>query len=323
MGQAIAGRRSGATRARNVFIRLGLALMATALSPARATTENLPHAGHGICADGGSGDRVVNAELAGVPAILRIPARVSKAPIILWHGFGPPASEQALMQAFPLDAVPAVKVYLGLPMFGKRTPAGGTDELIRRQREDVGLLVFKPVVVAAADELPRVIEALKEQHCMRAGDKIGLLGFSAGGASVLLSLAGRAVPAGAAVLLNPSTGLTASIEAFEHATGLSYAWTSESRALAKRADAIEHVAEIARGNPPPAILFVRGEKDDVLSRSGASELRSALESRYAQVHQGQRFRYSVFDDLPHNLSSGPALDELHRQVSAWFNRYLH
>ncbi len=44
-------------------------------------------------------------------------------PIVLWHGFGPPASEQALMEALPLDEVPAVKVYLGLPMFGSRAPA--------------------------------------------------------------------------------------------------------------------------------------------------------------------------------------------------------
>src|SRR5262245_57576341 len=33
--------------------------------------------------------------LGGVPAILRIPAQVTKPPIILWHGFGPPASEAA------------------------------------------------------------------------------------------------------------------------------------------------------------------------------------------------------------------------------------
>ena len=69
-----------------------------------------------------SGERIVSTVLAGVPAILRIPAQAQKPPIVLWHGFGPPASEQALMQALPLDEVPAVKVYLGLPLFGKRAP---------------------------------------------------------------------------------------------------------------------------------------------------------------------------------------------------------
>src|SRR5690348_6637870 len=84
-----------------------------------------------------SGEHIVSTVLAGVPAILRIPARTQKPPIVLWHGFGPPASEQALMQALPLDDVPAVKVYLGLPLFGQRAPAAGMDELARRQKEDV------------------------------------------------------------------------------------------------------------------------------------------------------------------------------------------
>lgn len=304
------------------FVCLALAFISMTTVQARAATGYPPRENHGVCADDGSGDRVVNAELAGVPALLRIPAKVSKPPIVLWHGFGPPASEQALMQAFPLDDVPAIKVYLGLPLFGRRAPTGGIDELIRRQREDIGLLVFKPVVVGAADELPRVVEALEQQHCMQAGDKIGLLGFSAGGASVLLSLARHAVPAGAAVLLNPSTGLTASVQAFEHATGLSYTWTPESRALAQRTDAVDHAAEIATGNPPPAILVVRGEKDDVISQTSASRLEEALASGYARVHRSERFRYSAFDDLPHNLGIPATNDELHDQVSAWFNSYL-
>jgi hypothetical protein len=57
----------------------------------------------------------VTTTLAGVPVIVRFPNSVTKPPIILWHGFGPPASEGALMAALPLDDVPAVKVYLGLP----------------------------------------------------------------------------------------------------------------------------------------------------------------------------------------------------------------
>ena len=70
-------------------------------------------------------------------------------PVILWHGFGAPGSEAAMMDALPLDDVDAVKVYLGLPLFGARAPAGGMKELARRQAEDVGTEVFKPVVVGA------------------------------------------------------------------------------------------------------------------------------------------------------------------------------
>ncbi len=304
------------------FAWLGLAFfyITTAQAQAAANAPVLPD--QGVCTHDELGDRIVTTDLAGVPAILHIPDKVLVAPIVLWHGFGPPANEQALMRAFPLDDVPAITVYLGLPLFGSRAPTGGTNELVRRQREDVGLQVFKPVVVGAADELPHVVEALKRQSCMQASDRIGLLGFSAGGAAVLLSLAQHDVAVGAAVLLNPSIGLTTSVQAYEHATGLTYSWTPESRALAKRTDATEHAAQIAAGNPPPALLVVQGAKDDVLSQTSASQLEKALAARYAHVRQSERFRYSVIDDLPHNLTGAATDDALHREVSAWFNRYL-
>jgi len=303
-----------------IFAWLARVFICSAALQAEAATDDSPQPDHGVCTHDELGDRIVSTDLAGVPAIVHIPDKVLAPPIILWHGFGPPASEQALMRMFPLDDVPAIKVYLGLPLFGKRAPAGGTDELVRRQREDVGLQVFKPVVVGAADELPRVVAALERQSCMRRGDRIGLLGFSAGGAAALLSLAERKVPLGVAVLLNPSTGLTASVQAYEHATRQTYAWTAESRALAKHTDALEHAAEIAAGNP--AILIVHGAKDDVVSRTSVSQLQKALGSRYAHVRRSERFEYVVIDDLSHNLNGGKADDELHRRISAWFNRHL-
>ncbi len=139
---------------------------------------------------------------------------------------------------------------------------------------------------------------------------------------MLLSLAQHDVAVGAAVLLNPSIGLTASVQAYEHATGLTYSWTPESRALAKRTDATEHAVQIAAGSPPPALLVVQGAKDDVLSQTSASQLGKALAARYAHVHQSERFSYSVIDNLPHNLTGAATDDPLHREVSAWFNRYL-
>src|SRR5690349_7028306 len=157
-----------------------------------------------------SGEHIVSTVLAGVPAILRIPARTQKPPIVLWHGFGPPASEAALMDALPLDDVPAVKVYLGLPLFGKRAEPGGVEALKRRQETDVALQVFEPVVAGAAKELPSVLRALQEDGCARSGERIGLFGFSAGGAAVLYALAERDVPIGTAIVLNASIGLSAS-----------------------------------------------------------------------------------------------------------------
>jgi hypothetical protein len=120
---------------------------------------------------------VIATTLGDTPALVRIPARVSQAPIILWHGFGAPASERALMEALPLDEVPAVKVYLGLPMFGSRQLTGGMAELGRRQSEDLATLVFEPIVLGAAKELPAVVRALERNRCIERGGHIGLFGF--------------------------------------------------------------------------------------------------------------------------------------------------
>lgn len=114
---------------------------------------------------------LVETQLASVPALMRIPPGVAQPPILLWHGFGPPASERALMEALPLDEVPAIKVYLGLPRFGAREAPGGREDRLRRQAEDPGRWVFEPIVVGAAQELAPVVAALKELQCVGPQDK--------------------------------------------------------------------------------------------------------------------------------------------------------
>jgi hypothetical protein len=114
------------------------------------------------CAAGGDvvGDVVtVRTTLGGVPAILRVPKVITKPPIVLWHGFGPPASESELMKALPLDEVAAVKIYLGLPLFGARAPTGSNETLAQRQGSDYASLIFEPVVMGAAKELSSVLAA--------------------------------------------------------------------------------------------------------------------------------------------------------------------
>ena len=266
-------------------------------------------------------DHVVTAEttLGGVPAIVRVPPTISKAPIVLWHGFGPPASEAALMEALPLDDVPAIKVYLGLPLFGKRAEAGGIEALKQRQESDVALKVFEPIVAGAAKELPAVVTALRGQGCLDAHEKIGLFGFSAGGAAVLYALAERDVPIGAAVVVNASTGLSASIAAYEHATGKSYAWSDASRALAKKTDATGRAADIAKGNPPPAVLIVQGTADTMLTPDLATALDAALAPRYAKANAKDRERFALATQLTHDISNSTAV----RMWSGeWFARFL-
>ena len=256
--------------------------------------------------------------LAGVPAIVRVPATVTKAPIVLWHGFGPPASEAALMDALPLDDVPAIKVYLGLPLFGKRAEAGGIEALKQRQASDVALKVFEPIVAGAAKELPQVVAALRERGCIDAHEKIGLFGFSAGGAAVLYALAERDVPIGAAVVVNASTGLNASVAAYEHATGKSYAWSDASRALAKRTDAPSRAADIAKGDPPPALLIVQGTADTMLTPELATALDAALAPKYAEAGAKDRERFALATRLTHDISNS---DDVRVWTGEWFARF--
>jgi len=276
--------------------------------------------GANLCADrNGSSGAVATLEtrLADVPALLRVPPKVSKPPVLLWHGFGPPASERALMEALPLDDVPAIKVYLGLPLFGARQAAGGREDMVRRQSEDLGRLVFEPVVVGAAQELPTAITALQQSGCLRAGQKIGLFGFSAGGAAVLFALAEGKVPIETAVVVNASTGLTASVQAYERATKHEYQWSGYTRDLALRTDAVQRAVDIARNHP--ALLILQGNDDAMLSSRDAVALRDALAPLYKSPRDEPRLRLALVDGLSHGWADSAHADEMRRSIADWFN----
>lgn len=261
----------------------------------------------------------IETTLAGVPALLRVPKTITRPPILLWHGFGPPASEQALMATLPLDDVPAVKVYLGLPLFGKRAEAGGVEALKRRQASDFASQIFAPVVVGAAKELPAAVTALRAMGCLARDEKINLFGFSGGGAAVLLTLAEHEVPVGRAVVLNASTGLSASIAAFEKATGKPYAWSDAARELARRTDATGRAGEIAAGDPPVALLIVQGTADATLTPQLATDLHAALKPKYA-ARDAQRLQLILADDMSHNVTDAGSIGELRKWAGDWFNR---
>jgi predicted esterase len=260
---------------------------------------------------------LVETRLASVPALMRIPPKVARPPILLWHGFGPPASERALMEALPLDEVPAIKVYLGLPQFGAREAPGGREDMMRRQTEDLGRLVFEPVVVGAAHELPAVIAALQELQCVRAQDKVGLFGFSAGGAAALLALAEGKARIDSSVVVNASTGLTASVQAYERATGKEYAWTDYTRDLAQRTDATRRAADIARNHP--ALLILHGTQDAMLTSQTAVALRDALAPYYRAPGSEQRLRLALVEGLAHGWADSAHAGELRLTIAEWFN----
>ncbi|HEY4210976.1 MAG TPA: prolyl oligopeptidase family serine peptidase [Steroidobacteraceae bacterium] len=264
--------------------------------------------------------RVEQLTLDGVPALVRVPPHVSKRTIVLWHGFGPPDSEGDLMKALPLDEVPAIKVYLGLPLFGARAPAAGEESVQQRQTEDYGTRVFEPVVLGAARELPGVVKALEERNCIRPGEAIGLFGFSAGGTAVLSALIEPTVPIRAAVTLNAPVGLIQAIDALERATAHPYAWSRRTRELAERSDAVHHAAQVAAGTP--ALMLIHGAKDTIVKPKGASLLSQRLQPLYHQAGQDARLKLLLEPGVSHDWTQPHALADLRAAVASWFNANL-
>lgn len=175
-------------------------------------------------------------------------------------------------------------------------------EVARRQGEDVGLLVFKPVVVGAADELPQVVDALQKNACMKRGASVALVGFSAGGAAALDALSQGKVAISAAVFINTSTGLNASIQAYEKATGKTYAWSPASRELAQQTDAVAHTSQIAAHHP--ALLFLQGADDAVIDSQAPSQLVDSLKPFYSD--RPQRLQLTRPAGMTHQWTSDPA-----------------
>jgi dienelactone hydrolase len=266
--------------------------------------------------------RTVQTTLAGVPAVLRVPKTVKKAPIVLWHGLGRPGSEIELMGALPLDDVPAVKVYLGLPLLGGRAPSGDAQSLAQRQAEDYALLIFKPVVMGAAQELPAVLQALHRLKCLRTQDKIGLFGFSAGGTAVLLALRDSRIAVRAAITVNAPVGLNEAISAVEHATKTPYVWSDASRQLAEQSNPVLHAQEIAAGNPPRALLLFHGAADKVIPPDGTASLGEKLRPLYAQSGNDRRLSVAVVPGISHTWAEPGTVEQVRTSVADWFNRYL-
>jgi dienelactone hydrolase len=171
--------------------------------------------------------------------------------------------------------------------------------------------------VGAGDELPHVVQALAQQGCLRRDEAVGLVGFSAGGAAALYAMSRRQVSVDAAVFINPSTGLTASVQAYEQATGRTYAWSPASRELAQRTDATRHVAEIAKGTSPPALLFLQGADDSVIDAHALADLDEQLKPLYRG--HAQRLQFTRLPGVTHQWAADPqALATVRKAVAAWF-----
>ena len=287
--------------------------------------------------------------LADVPALIRPPQQDLKgAPlIILWHGYGPPDSEQSLAELLPLDDVPAWKVYPALPLFGERLPEGGMDEIMRRQLSDYVLDLLLPSVAQAVKELPQIVAAVEHQYGAIAANGIGLFGFSAGAATAAHALLDGPTPVRAAVLAGAFPSLGAAVENFESGTRsyrdylrehydwfqdemMTYSWSAASEAARSHFDLGGRAAELAEKALQPAVLFARGEQDEMFQVAEIRALGDKLRSAYETQQAANRVTVNTFSQLAHHLDptaeTEPAVAkdlQLFREaVSAWYRRYL-
>lgn len=83
--------------------------------------------------------------------------------IVAWHLNDPPRSAAAMASALPLTGVAAWRVYLDLPMHGRRQLPGGLDEFMQLGYEDAVLNAFEPQVSQAVAEFPAVLAELRAQ----------------------------------------------------------------------------------------------------------------------------------------------------------------
>jgi predicted esterase len=289
-------------------------------------------------------------ELAGVPVLVRSPSNKNKpAPlIILWHGFGIPNSEEVLASTLPLENVEAWKAYLGLPLFGKRIPEGGEEELTRRMLDDYLLKLMLPVIEQAVQELPEVVKELQGRFNINPDMGIGLFGFSAGGMAALLALLESNIKINTAVLTGVTKDLDSVVKGYDRVAQNNYSsfkekyswveekhqkysWSPESEAAKQRLDCILLAQKIAKKNPPPAILFLHGEQDEIWDVKDIEELYAALLREYEKLNFSKRLLMQTYKHLKHEINPA-ALDiseEQHQDITLlketvtnWLSKHL-
>jgi hypothetical protein len=99
---------------------------------------------------------VVSGVAAGVPYVAwpsagRHDGREPAPLVIAWHLNDPPRSAAVMAAALPLTGVAAWRVYLDLPMQGKRQLPGGLEEFIAPGYQDAVLKAFEPQVTQAVE----------------------------------------------------------------------------------------------------------------------------------------------------------------------------
>jgi len=253
---------------------------------------------------------LVHGTAAEVPYVLRPPASGSaSAPlVIVWHLGDPPRSAAAMAAAIPLaGVVEAWRLYLTLPLAGDRSPPGGMAEVMRRAAEDAVLQLFSPIQAQAVRELPAVLDEVRRDHALTAG-RIALVGGSMGGAVAQAVLAELDLPVVAASLLVPAVQMQVLVEGLSAMFGMTYAWTDERLAAARRFDFVARAGELASRRVP--IQLVLGADDAPHINGPAEALRDALRARGADLD------WRVIPGLAHALADEPGVEPAPQTASA-------
>jgi dienelactone hydrolase len=262
-----------------------------------------------------------------LPPAGRQDAREPAPLIVAWHLNDPPRSAAAMASALPLAGVPAWRVYLDLPMHGRRQLPGGLAEFMRLGYQDAVLKAFEPQVTRAAGEFSAVLAELRARLPVADGP-IGLVGASIGALPAQLVMAGRAARVGAAALISPVIQLAEVVAANERRFGVSYPWSETSRAVAARFDFVSRAGEIAAHDPQPAILLVTGAEDDPAFPLQAQRLHSGLRQRYGD---SGRAGLTTIPGMGHAFAAEPGIEPAPQTAEAklvdaavtdWFSRYL-
>jgi len=251
--------------------------------------------------------------VAGVPYVVLPPEtdRPDAPTVVAWHLNDPPRTERAMAAALPLAGLDAWRVYLGLPLSGARTPAGGLEKL---GYEDAVLKVYGPIVFGAAEEFPAALAQLRAEHGLGTG-RLGVLGGSIG--ALVAQQVATTTAVDAIALVSPVARLRPLVVANGRRYGFDYPWSPASEEVAARLDFVARAGSLQA----PTLLVV-GEKD---APDGILEPAAALHAALPG---------SVLETVPgleHALAEEPGTDPapqtagaaaVDRIVARWFRRWL-
>ena len=232
---------------------------------------------------------------SGVP-YLAVPAAAAGAPVVVaWHLLDPPRTETAFAAALPLAGLDAHKIYLGLPLSGARTPAGGLDEIMRLGMEDAVLNLHWPIYRDAVAEFPAAFAEIRERLGVSGDAAVGLLGGSAGSAVAAGVLAAREQRVRAAVLVSPMLRLRSMVDVLSEFFGIDFAWSAESDRAAEVMDFVARAPEIVAAG---ASLRVIAGADD--SAGSTVPARAFADATGADLQ--------VVDGVAHALAEEPGIE---------------